>query len=159
LVNQTYEVYKKVVSHAPEYRICNLLDSAYDKEAQVLVTTAGKLLSYIKGRSPINLSSMKVFVLDEADNFFMEKQREEEIMSIHQAFQKQKLQVQYLFFSATYNEDVSERISNLVDEASQINLKQEQLKLDNVTQYYLKTDRGKKVDFLAEVFEKCSKKT
>jgi len=40
--------------------------------------------------------------------------------------------VQYVFFSATYDEEVSEAISNIVQDACQIVMKTEELKLDNV---------------------------
>lgn len=75
---------------------------------------------------------MKAFVLDEADEFFMDQQREDEVFAFHEALQKLDHQVQYIFFSATYDPTISEKISNLVKEAVQINLKKEKLKLENL---------------------------
>ena len=83
-------------------------------------------------RSKIDLSALRVFVLDEADNFFMDQKREEEIMMFHKNIQQLKTDVQYVFFSATFDKAITEKLSNLISEANQIHLKQEQLQLDNV---------------------------
>ena len=132
LVNQTAEVYEKVTRLATEYKICNLLDK-YDPTAQVIVSTIGKVLNYMKNpRGKIDLSALRVFVLDEADNFFMDQNREVEIMALHEIIQQLKTDVQYVFFSATFNKAITEKLSNLISEANQIHLKTEQLQLDNV---------------------------
>ncbi len=144
LVNQTYDVLEKIVTFDPEYKICNLLNNE-PKGAQVVVTTLGKILNYLTGRTKIDLTELRVFVLDEADDFFMDEQREKEINQFHE-FLKTKLSqhVQYVFFSATYDSNISEKISTLINDANQINLKQELLKLDNIQQFYMRTpEKGK----------------
>lgn len=64
-----------------------------------------------------------------------------------------KRHVQYIFFSATYDPQISEQISNIVTEANQINLKKELLKLDNVQQFYFQCKPKQKIDFIKQVFD------
>jgi ATP-dependent RNA helicase DDX19/DBP5 len=54
---------------------------------------------------------------------------------------------------------ISEKISKLVSEANQINLKLENLKLENIQQFYLKCKPRQKVDFIKQAFEAMSSKT
>ena len=125
-----------MVSFAPEYRICNLAEEGakITGEEQVIVTTIGKILNYLKNpRLKLDLSTLRMFVLDEADNFFMDERRENEIMQFHQALQKLSQPVQYVFFSATFDKAITDKLSELITEANQINLKLDQLKLDNVS--------------------------
>ena len=152
LVNQTAEVYKKAVAAAPQYSICNLLD-AYDRNAQVIVSTLGSLNKLFSGREKVDLSEMRVFILDEADDFFMDKDRESELMKFHTTLQKLGKSVQYILFSATYDKLISEKISKLVKEANQINLKVEQLKLENIQQFYVKCNKGQKIDFVKQIYD------
>jgi len=90
----------------------------------------------------MDLSAVKMFILDEADNFFMDKTREDEIMLIDGHLKALTQKVQYVFFSATYDKAISEKLSTLISEANQINLRPDQIKLDNVQQYYFKADKG-----------------
>ena len=62
----------------------------------------------------------------------MDVRREEELMRFDAVAKKLKNPVQYIFFSATYEPAISEKISTIVTDANQIVLKVEQLKLDNV---------------------------
>jgi ATP-dependent RNA helicase DDX19/DBP5 len=131
LVNQTFDVYNKLVQYDPRYKICNLLDGP-PKGAQVIVTTLGKILREIFAKKPIDLNSLKVFILDEADDFFMDQKREEEINRWHEYVTTQLQNVQIILFSATFDQDIAEKISKIVSNANQISLKQEALKLDNI---------------------------
>jgi ATP-dependent RNA helicase DDX19/DBP5 len=108
----------------------------------------------------VDLSELRVFVLDEADDFYMDSKKEQEINTFH-AFINTKLKrtVQYIFFSATFDTAISEKISAIVSDANQINLKQEQLKLDNIQQYYMKCAKNGKLQFIKDVYESITGKT
>ena len=71
-------------------------------------------------------------MLDEVDLFFLDKLEEDEIMALHEVIQQLKTDVQYVFFSATIDRTITEKLSNMITEANQIYLYQEELKLDNV---------------------------
>lgn len=47
-----------------------------------------------------------------------------------------------MFFSATYDSKISEKIATLISDANQIKLNPEKIKLDNVSQYYFKAVKG-----------------
>lgn len=54
----------------------------------VLITTLGKLNSFVTGRSKVDLSALKVVVVDEADSFFDQIKSEEELNGILEAIKK-----------------------------------------------------------------------
>jgi superfamily II DNA/RNA helicase len=64
-------------------------------------------------------------VVDEADFFFSDTKNHKELMALHGQLHAMKLKIQYILFSATYPEEVSESISNILEEANQISLKKE----------------------------------
>jgi superfamily II DNA/RNA helicase len=71
------------VTFASNYKICNLLQDKYSNQ-HVVVTTLGNLLNKTRGKNKMDLSELRVFVLDEADSFFLDKVREDELISVHQ---------------------------------------------------------------------------
>lgn len=81
LVNQIFSVISLIVEHTPSYRICNLATDKIDNSAHIFVSTLGTILANISGRSKnLDLSELRVFVLDEADCFFLDKSRRDEIL-------------------------------------------------------------------------------
>ena len=63
-----------------------------------------------------------MFVLDEADEFFLDSKREEEIKEFHKKLQAVNKTCQYILFSATYDTLVSEKIAEIVSDANQVSL-------------------------------------
>jgi ATP-dependent RNA helicase DDX19/DBP5 len=57
-------------------------------DEQVIVSTIGKLLKHLGGdrRRALDLSGLRMLILDEADNFFMDETREKEVMELHKTF-------------------------------------------------------------------------
>lgn len=53
-----------------EIKVRNIVDDIAKPNAHVLISTLGKLLSFLEGRTKIDISELKVFVIDEADVFF-----------------------------------------------------------------------------------------
>ena len=70
LVNQITTVFKKIVKFAPKYKICNLLDKKNPKGAQVIISTMGTFKTSVIARDKLDLSELRVVVLDEADEYF-----------------------------------------------------------------------------------------
>ena len=80
LVNEISCVISRIIEHAPSYRLCNLAIDKVDNSAHILVSTLGQILACFSGSSNnLDLSELRVFVLDKADYFFQEKNRCEEI--------------------------------------------------------------------------------
>ena len=64
----------------PSYKVCNLGKDRLDNSAHILVSTASQILNMVSGRSNnLDLSELKVLVIDEADCFFLEHNRRYEI--------------------------------------------------------------------------------
>ena len=80
-------MYKKAVKFAPEYKICNLLDEKTEG-AQVIITTLGKFKNFITASDKLDLSNLRVAVLDEADEYFKDETLEQDIMDIASIFKK-----------------------------------------------------------------------
>ena len=113
--------------------MCNTAVDKPDGSAHIIISTLGSILNQFSGRSKgLDLSELRVFVLDEADAFFLEETRKVEIMKFHKILQGLSLPIQYVFFSATYDSSVSKEIAKILDEAIQISLQIETLKLDNI---------------------------
>ena len=106
LVKQISDVFERATRYAPEYAVCNLtlLDSKkkFNPKAQILVSTFGQLFASMSGRSALDLSQLRVFVLDEADSFFLDNRHLEEFKSFVDTINKLQNKVQFIFFSATY---------------------------------------------------------
>ena len=73
--------------------------------------------------------------------------------------QSQKRKIQYVFFSATYEKEVSAEIAKIIEEAVQLHLKIESLKLDNLQQYYYKCPPKGKIDFIKQIFDSFATET
>lgn len=118
--------------------------------AQIVIGTPGTILDLIKKRR-LNLKSIKIFVLDEAD-----------VMIGKQGFQAQSRSVkndlpktaQICLFSATYAEEVAAFAQKMVpDPKITIKLKPEELSLDKIQQYFIdcKNEEGK-FKILSDIF-------
>jgi superfamily II DNA/RNA helicase len=160
LVNQLASVVARIIEYAPSYKMCNTAVDKPDGSAHIIISTLGSILNQFSGRSKnLDLSELRVFVLDEADAFFLESTRKEEIMKFHKILQGLGRPIQHVFFSATYDADVSKEISNILDEAIQISLQIESVKLDNIQQFYYKCKPKGKIDFVKEIYDAFSKNT
>ena len=58
-----------------------------------------------------------------------------------------------IFFSATYPDHVEEEMAKLIKDAQKVVIKKkEALSLDHIQQYMYKCDKGKKPDFISDIF-------
>ena len=57
----------------PSYKLCNLAKDKVDNTAHILVSNLAQILANFSGRSKnLDLSELRVFVIDEADCFFLD---------------------------------------------------------------------------------------
>lgn len=95
-------------------------------------------------------------MVDETDVFFGEQRNLDQLRELYQkSISKLPKKVQFIFFSATYTDDVMEAISAMSTQAQMIRLKKEQLQLDHISQYEFRCEQGKKPDFIKKVFDVC----
>lgn len=117
--------------------------------AHVLVGTPGTLLE-LERRRLVNLSQVRVFVLDEAD-VMLDKQG----MGL-QSMRLRKLcpeTCQVLLFSATFNEAVIGFAHMVVPNANEITLRREEVSVDSIKQYYIDCQSyAHKIEMLSMIY-------
>lgn len=102
-------------------------------DAQIIVGTPGKTFDLIKKKS-IDTKHIKVFVLDEADNMLDQQGLGEQSIRVKNTMPKT---CQLVLFSATFPDNVREFASRLAPSANEIRLKQEELNVDLIKQFYM----------------------
>ena len=126
LSTQIAEVYKKITKFS-DIEVSNYTTDGKADKCQVVVTTLGKLANALKGRrKALDLSELKAFVIDESDVFFNEERNLDNLKEVNTKYiSKLPNKVQFIFFSATYTEDVKAAIAQFSEESNQINLRKE----------------------------------
>jgi superfamily II DNA/RNA helicase len=115
---------------------------------QLIIATPGRLLDHIN-RGTINLSKLKTFVLDEADQMlFMGFKNEVE--AIKKECPKKH---QTLCFSATMNSDVKKLAYRYMKDPTVVSIKKDGVTLDNIKQEVVETTDRWKQDSLKKVIE------
>jgi translation initiation factor 4A len=99
---------------------------------QIIVGTAGRVFDMIKRRY-IRTKHMKLFILDEADEM-LSKGFKDQIYNIFQHFNND---IQVAIFSATIPIEVLNLTNKFMNEPVKIILKNEELSLDGIQQYFL----------------------
>ena len=160
LSSQIAEVYEKITKFS-DITVTNYTATGKAEGAHIVVTTLGKLTNALKSQrgkkgSTLDLSALRCFVVDEADVFFNEKRNFQaltEVVSKHVS--KLEHKVQYILFSATYPEEIKELIGTIVKKAQQISIKKESLQLDHIRQFEYVCEKGKKPEFMKDIFNIC----
>jgi len=108
----------------------------------------------ILGTTPTILltkSKIQVFVLDEADVMIDTQGHKDQTIRIHRTLDKEKCQ--FLFFSATYDDEVMKFAEKIIPHPNTIKLKREEETLSNIKQYQVHCkDMDKKYDALANIY-------
>mmetsp|Transcript_87255 Transcript_87255/g.154589 ORF Transcript_87255/g.154589 Transcript_87255/m.154589 type:complete len:498 (+) Transcript_87255:60-1553(+) len=119
-------------------------------QCHVLIGTPGKMMDMVKKRI-IDVSMVRVFVLDEAD--MMLNQENQMGPQVTQVRRFLPADIQVLFFSATYPDDVREFAENLVPRAVSIKVRKTDLTVSSVQQMYMVCkDENDKLDKLSELY-------
>ena len=124
--------------------------------AHVIVGTPGKVVDWIK-RKVFDPKTVKVFVLDEADNMVQEKNVGGFRANSLQIKKQLPKNVQCLLFSATYTQEIIDFSTKLVKVADKILVEDgpEFLVLDEIKQVWIDTREyagGSKIMFLADIY-------
>lgn len=115
------------------------LDSV--SEGSIIAGTPGRIMYLIK-ENVINLSNLKLLVLDEADEMLSQGFKSQ----IKSIFEFMEENVQVAIYSATYTPDIIELTKQFMKNPVKILIKKENLTLDGIQQYYV--DCGKAHDKL-----------
>ncbi|MCQ2819213.1 MAG: DEAD/DEAH box helicase [archaeon] len=154
LVNQIEGVLKNIAKYT-QIKITALKSDSHDL-GQIVVTTPGSFEgTFIKRKKIDLLKDLKILVLDEAD--YMVNQETTKIIcdKTFKMFHDNKFSVQVLFFSATFSQENFKTIKKYFKKANMIEIKKEELTLNNVKQlYYNAKKREDKITFVEEYLKR-----
>ncbi|KAI9868028.1 MAG: RNA helicase required for poly(A+) mRNA export [Trichoglossum hirsutum] len=122
-----------VESLTVEFAIPQMVARGQRIEAEVVVGTPGTTLDMIKRRQ-LDVSQIKVFVLDEADNMIDQQGLGEQCLRVRSLMPRN---AQVVLFSATFPEDVVRYASKFAPNANSITLKHEELTVEGIKQLYM----------------------
>ncbi|ANB13143.1 ATP-dependent RNA helicase DBP5 [Sugiyamaella lignohabitans] len=130
------------------------IPDSYERNAKVnahiIVGTPGTVLDLVRRRQ-LDLSALKVFVLDEADNMLDLQGLGDQCQRVKKMI---KPNVQLVLFSATFADEVRVYAEKFVPNANEIKLKAEELNVDGIKQLYMDCkDEAHKYEVLVGLYE------
>ena len=137
LVKQIEDVLSKIAKYT-KVKVTALLsgESEPNEYGQIIVITPGHFENCFLKRNKSLINNLKMMVLDEADFMLTNEVTSRVFDRTFKLFQKTKMNVQVLFFSATFDVKCFKFIKRFYSNAYMIELKKEELTLDNVSQMY-----------------------
>jgi len=128
----------------------NSLTVIRDKKPNILVATPGRLLELINKRA-IDLSKVRFFIIDEADQVFEKQGMSHDVEKIIKKVPKEK---QTMLFSATMPEEVKDICRKFTNNATEVFVDgQKNLTLHGIQQYYIKLNQNEKNRRLINIFD------
>jgi translation initiation factor 4A len=155
LADQTYKVFKALSSYTKI--TCNLCiggDMQYkyssdNVKEQVIIGTPGRISDLIN-KDIINNSQIKLIIIDEADDVLSTSFRKQ----VKTIFRKLPPEAQVVLISATIPEEMESLFNNIFKpDYLSILVKDDELTLDGITQYYIHLDEQYKVDALIDLYK------
>ncbi|TPX30196.1 hypothetical protein SmJEL517_g06186 [Synchytrium microbalum] len=117
--------------------------------AQLIIGTPGTVMDLMRKRS-LDTSKINIFVLDEADNMLDQQGLGDQSLRIRQAMPRT---AQILLFSATFTPEIREFATKFAPQADIISLKQEELSVDGIKQFYMDCkDENHKIEVLQAIY-------
>lgn len=114
----------------------------------IIIATPGRLLDHLD-RKTVDLSKLKILVLDEADQMLLMGFKNEVEAIIKETSKKR----QTLCFSATMNSQVKKLAYRYMDDPLMVTIKKESATLNNIKQNVVETTDRRKQDALCTVLE------
>jgi len=119
-----------------------------DNPPHIIVGCAGRIYDMVR-RKHLDLSTMKLFILDEADEMLSMGFKDQ----IYNIFQNFPESIQVALFSATLPEDILQLTKKFMRDPVKITMKKEDLKLDCIDQRFIAlANDGMKYDTLKDLF-------
>ncbi|TFY76666.1 hypothetical protein EWM64_g7345 [Hericium alpestre] len=113
----------------------NLPKDAKNITAHIVVGTPGTMTDLIR-RRVIDTSSIKVFVLDEADNMLDQDGLGDQTLRVKNMLPR-KPDMQIVLFSATFPDNVRAFANKIAPNANKIELKRNELSVESIRQFYM----------------------
>ncbi|KAF9443617.1 DEAD-domain-containing protein [Macrolepiota fuliginosa MF-IS2] len=142
----------KFTSVQTEYAIKdNLPRDATSISAQIIVGTPGTMTDLIR-RKVIDVSNIKVFVLDEADNMLDQDGLGDQTLRVKNMIPR-TTKMQIILFSATFPDHVRKFASKFAPDANKIELQKNELSVEGIRQFYMDCrDEEHKYDILVSLY-------
>jgi translation initiation factor 4A len=116
---------------------------------QIVVGTPGRVFDMIE-RKALSISSMRLFVLDEADEMLSRGFKDQ----IYDIFQHMPSEIQVCLFSATMPQEILEISERFMRNPIRILVKRDALTLEGIKQFYVAVDKEEwKFDTLCDLYE------
>lgn len=116
---------------------------------QIVVGTPGRVFDMVN-RQVLNLSDVKLFVLDEADEMLSRGFKDQ----IYDIFQHLPSKVQVCLFSATMPAEILDISNRFMRDPIRILVKRDELTLEGIKQFYVGVEKeGYKFDTLCDLYE------
>ncbi|GAA5932490.1 hypothetical protein JCM3775_005934 [Rhodotorula graminis] len=120
---------------------------------QIVVGTPGTMIDMVTKARVLDLREVKVFVLDEADNMLESGSMGDQSISLKNLITKMAKNPQIVLFSATFADVVRTFAVRFAPQANEIRLKQEELSLDAIKQFFMDCDNEEhKYEVLVELY-------
>ncbi len=116
---------------------------------QIMVGTPGRLLDHI-GSGNVDLSGLKILVLDEADRMFDIGFRQDIIRIIKACPEKRQI----MLLSATLDKEVEELSERYMTDPVQIYVSKDEISVESIWQRFIPTDRSKKIEKLVALLHR-----
>jgi len=130
----------------------NDIEKIRNNTPHIVIGCSGRIYDMIKRRI-INIHTVKLFMLDEADEMLSQGFQEQ----IYNIFQYLNKEVQVAIFSATLPRDVLNLTNKFMKEPVRITMKQEELTLDGIEQTYIAMySDNDKFETLKAIFEQLT---
>ena len=126
---------------------------AIEKGVHIVIGTPGRIYD-LMSRKALNRESMKVLILDEADQMLEDRFKEQVMCILQLGFPKD---CQIALFSATMPESVVEVANQLLQNPTRILVPPEEVTLDGIKQYYVPLDKEEwKYDVLCDLYKQLT---
>ncbi|KAG7664173.1 DBP5 [[Candida] subhashii] len=152
LARQTLEVvstmgkYTKVTT---QLLVPDAIEKGKHTNAHIIVGTPGIVNDLIR-RKQLNISKLKVFVLDEADNMLEAQGLGDQCLRIKRIIPRD---CQLVLFSATFAKEVRSYAEKFVPNANSLELKHEELNVEGIKQLYMDCNSANhKFEVLCELY-------
>ncbi|KAF8907275.1 P-loop containing nucleoside triphosphate hydrolase protein [Gymnopilus junonius] len=129
----------------------NLPKDATNITAQIIIGTPGTAMDLIR-RKVLDVSHVKVFVVDEADNMLDQDGLGDQTLRVKNLLPRKPYQI--VLFSATFPDNVRAFASKFAPNANKIELQKEELNVENIRQFYMDCKNEEhKYDVLVSLYQ------
>lgn len=154
IADQTLRVITNLSLYLPNIKICGViggkrLSNEEVSNAHILVATPGRIYDMIN-RNVINMKTLKLFIIDEADSM-LSRGFKEQIIEIFKYVEKTS---QVAIYSATMPIDVLNMTKQFMNNPIRILVKQDNLTLKGIKQFYITLETEKeKYETLCDIYK------